>query len=328
VVIFQAIVLGRLAAGDFGYCAHRRDDRDRNIEVRKGKPATDVVVARDAAPAQGADGRGQFASDVERNAAIAFFNAAFRAEESGLTQAHALAGEVATWDPDLAECLRLYGDEEGGHRELLTQFLAHIGGEIRPMGRVTGTFYRLYGRAERIETIVLTNLMFETIGSTTYRLALRRATHPAVRQMLTILTRDESFHVPLNVHFLREALARTDAVTMGETPKPPARPLSRLRLQALHHVLFAALLASAAASRRRAQAFDKIPFRELATAYAEHLARLFLHEPDLRFSPPRPLLWLCGLDRDALAASEDLSAVSIRAAEAAVDREQVSVTAL
>jgi hypothetical protein len=256
-----------------------------------------------------------FASDEERSAAIAFFNAAFRAEESGLTQAHTLADEVATWDPDLAECLRLYGDEEGWHRELLTQFLAHIGGEIRPMGRVTGTFYRLYGRAERIETIVLTNLMFETIGSTTYRLALRRATHPAVRQMLTILTRDESFHVPLNVHFLREALARTD---------PRARP----RLQALHHLLFAALLGSAAASRRRAQAFDKIPFGELATAYAEHLARLFLHEPDLRFSPPRPLLWLCGLDRDTLAASEDLSAVSIRAAEAAVDRAQVSVTAL
>jgi hypothetical protein len=256
-----------------------------------------------------------FASDEERNSAIAFFNAAFRAEESGLTQAHALADEVATWDPDLAECLRLYGDEEGWHRELLTQFLAHIGGEIRPMGRVTGTFYRLYGRAERIETIVLTNLMFETIGSTTYRLALRRATHPAVRQMLTILTRDESFHVPLNVHFLREALARTE---------PSARP----RLHVLHHVLFAALLGSAAASRRRAQAFDRIPFRELATAYAEHLARLFLHEPDLRFSPPRPLLWLCGLDRDTLAASEDLSAVSIRAAEAAVDRERVSVTAL
>ncbi|XXT14232.1 hypothetical protein WME94_28690 [Sorangium sp. So ce429] len=26
--------------------------------------------------------------------------------------------------------------------------LAHLGGEVRPMGRVTGTFYRLYGRAK------------------------------------------------------------------------------------------------------------------------------------------------------------------------------------
>src|SRR6185369_5987898 len=103
---------------------------------------------------------------------------------------------------------RLYGNEEGWHRELLTQFLSFIGGEIRPMGRVTGTFYKLYGRAKATETIVLTNLMFETIGSTTYRLALRRARYPAVRHMLTILTRDESFHVPLNVHFLRETLAR------------------------------------------------------------------------------------------------------------------------
>ena len=256
-----------------------------------------------------------WSSEEERTAAIAFFNAAFRAEESGLMQAHTLADEVAEWDPDLAECLRLYGDEEGWHRKLLTQFLAYLGGEVRPMGRVTGTFYKVYGRAKRIESIVLTNLMFETIGSTTYRLALRRATHPAVRQMLTILTRDESFHVPLNVHFLREALQRSP---------PSMRP----RLQVIHHLLFAALVASAAASRRRAERFDRIPFGELATAYAEHLGRLFLHEPDLRFSPPSFLLRLCGLDRDALARSEDPSVVSVAAAEAAVERENVQVTAL
>jgi len=259
----------------------------------------------------------RFASDVERAAAVAFFNAAFRAEESGLSQAHALAGEIAAKDPDLAECLRLYGDEEGWHRQLLTQFLAYLGGEVRPMGRVTGTFYRVYGQAKRVESIVLTNLMFETIGSTTYRLALRRARHPAVRQMLTILTRDESFHVPLNVHFLREALAHGS----------PSRSM-RVRLTAIYHLLFVALLASAAASRRRAQAFDHIPFGELSTAYAEHLGRLFLHESDLRFTPSSTLLRLCGLDRDALAASADLSAVSIEAAEKAVDRGQVSVTAL
>src|SRR5260221_4147067 len=120
----------------------------------------------------------EFATEAERNAAIAFFNAAFRAEESGLRQAHELAGDVATWDPELGECLRLYGNEEGWHRELLTQFLAYLGGEIRPMGRVTGTFYRLYGRAKRVETIVLTNLMFETIGSTTARLGPSRGDAP------------------------------------------------------------------------------------------------------------------------------------------------------
>lgn len=256
-----------------------------------------------------------WASEEERTAAIAFFNAAYRAEESGLGQAHALADEVSAWDPELGECLRLYGNEEGWHRELLTRFLDHIGGEIRPMGRVTGTFYKVYAQAKKVETIVLTNLMFETIGSTTYRLALRRARHPAVRQMLTILTRDESFHVPLNVHFLREALKRS--------------PRSmRLRLQAVYHLLFAALLGSAAASRRRAEKFDHIPFKELSTAYAEHLGRLFLHESDLSFTPSTLLLRLFGLDRDELAASDDTSAVSVRAAEAAVERERVDVTAL
>jgi hypothetical protein len=257
----------------------------------------------------------EWSSEQERNAAIAFFNAAFRAEESGLKQAHALAEEVAGWDPALAECLRLYGDEEGWHRQLLTRFLAYLGGDVRPMGHVTGSFYKIYGRAKRVETIVLTNLMFETIGSTTYRLALRRATHPAVRQMLTILTRDESFHVPLNVHFLREALKRSP---------PSMRP----RLKAIYHLLFVALLGSAAASRRRAERFDRIPFQELGRAYAEHLGRLFLHERDLAFTPPAALLRLLGLDPDKLAASEDLSAVSVRAAEAAVEREHVVITAL
>jgi hypothetical protein len=254
-------------------------------------------------------------SEAERQAAIAFFNAAFRAEESGLRQAHDLAGEVATWDPELAECLRLYGNEEGWHRELLTEFLAYLGGEVRPMGRITRTFYRVYEQAKRIETIVLTNLMFETIGSTTYRLALRRAKHPAVRQMLTILTRDESFHVPLNVHFLRETLARQ-----------PDR--SRLRLRLVYDLLYGALLLSAAASRRRAQKFDHIPFKELARAYAEHLARLFVQEDDLDLAPPAFVLWLFGFDEKELARGEGISAVSVRAAEAAVDREKVVVSAL
>ena len=257
----------------------------------------------------------RWASEQERAAAIAFFNAAYRAEESGLRQAHELADEIASWDPELAECLRLYGDEEGWHRELLTKFLAWIGGEVRPMGRVTGTFYRLYARADRMETIVLTNLMFETIGSTTYRLALRNATHPAVRQMLTILTRDESFHVPLNVHFLKLVLART-----------PRR--ARVRLMGIYHALYVALVASAAASRRRALAFDRIPLRVLASAYAEQLGRLFGGEPSLGLPPPRLLLRALGIRKGDLAGGDEHGAASVAAAEAAVDRTRVEVHAL
>lgn len=253
-----------------------------------------------------------FASPEEQAAAIAFFNAAFRAEESGLRQAHELACEAARWDPDLAECLRLYGDEEGWHRGLLTQFLAWLGGSVRPMGRTTRSFYRLYGRAERMESIVLVNLMFETIGSTTYRLALREAAHPAVRQMLTILTRDESFHVPLNVHFLREALAHA--------------PQGRARLRALYHATFAALVASTIPSRRRAFRFDHIPRGVLARAYAEQLARLFLEEKDLGIAPSPLLLRAFGLDREALLRSP--SSVSLEAAERSADRENVTVAAL
>ena len=250
----------------------------------------------------------------EQRSAIAFFNAAFRAEESGLRQAHEIARDVEARDPELAEALSLYGDEEGWHRELLTKFIAYLGGEIRPMGPTTSTFYKLYARAERHETIVLTNLMFETIGATTYRLALRTATpRPAIRQMLTILTRDESFHVPLNVHFLRRILEH-------------AGPGSQKRLRPLYHGLTAALMASAAASRRRAKRFDHIPFATLSRAYAEHLGRLFTNADDLGFKPSRALLATVGLRRGDLRGHVDLT--SAAAAERAADRSRVVVDAL
>jgi len=254
-------------------------------------------------------------SEEERVAAVAFFNAAFRAEESGLRQAHEIAAELEARDPELAETLRLYGDEEGWHRELLTEFLAYLGGEIRPMGRVTRTFYKLYGQAKKMETIVLVNLMFETIGSTTYRMALSRVKHPSIRPILTILTRDESFHVPLNVHFLKHAMD-------GRTS------LERAKLRALYKVVFVALVASAWASRRRAKAFDHIEFRDLARAYAEHLAALFAREPELGFTPPPFLLSWLGIEEEALATSEAARVTSIEEAARAVDRATTMVSAL
>jgi len=179
------------------------------------------------------------------------------------------------------------------------------------MGPTTRTFYGLYRRAKRMESIVLVNLMFETIGATTYRLALPRVQHPAVRQMLTILTRDESFHVPLNVHFLRQAIARA----------PDARP----RLRALYHATFLGLVGSTVPSRRRAGRFDTIPRPVLARAYAEALARLFLEEDDLGLQPSRLLLRAFGLDREALLRAP--SAISLEAAERAADRQDVVVQA-
>jgi hypothetical protein len=258
----------------------------------------------------------EFESEEERRACIAFFNAAFRAEESGNSQAHNLAREVRAWDPELAECLELYGNEEGWHGELVSKFLKHIGGEVRPMGRVTGSFYRAYAQAKEMETIMLTNLMFETIGSTTYRLALGRIKQPQVRKMLSILTRDESFHVPLNVHFIREVLRHKKQGLLG-----------RVKLQTIYYLVFVALIGSSAASREVAQRFDHIDFKELSTAYVENLGRLFLKEPDLDFEPPWALLRFFGLDRERLQSGEDW-VTSVAAAEAAAQRENVRVTAL
>lgn len=256
----------------------------------------------------------EWRSEEERRAALKFFNAAFRAEESGLRQAHELASEVAAWDPELARTLELYGQEEGWHRELLTDFLAYLGGEVQPMGRVTRTFYSLYARARRMETIVLTNLMFETIGATTYRLALRNVRHPSARAMLTILTRDESFHVPLNVHFLRQVIARD----------PSVQP----RLRWIFLLLFTSLVALPLASRPKARAFDGISVRDLSRAYAEYLGRLFANEPELGLAPPRWLLGLLGLSANDLLRQDELSVASVEAAERAADRAQTVVAAL
>ncbi len=254
----------------------------------------------------------EWRSDEERSAALKFFNAALRAEESGLRQAHELANEVASWDPDLGEVLRLYGSEEGWHRELLEEFLTHLGGGIQPMGRVTRAFYRLYARATKMETIVLTNLMFETIGATTYRLALRNVKHPAARRMLTILTRDESFHVPLNVHFLRQVLRR--------------KPLSaQRRLRRLYILLYASLCLLPLASRPKARAFDGISTGALSRAYARELGRVFDQAPELGLTPPHLVLRALGID---LGRGELEAGVSGPAAERAARREDVEVTAL
>lgn len=256
----------------------------------------------------------EFASDEERRAALKFFNAAFRAEESGLRQAHELADEVGKWDPALGDVLRLYGSEEGWHRELLTKFLDHLGGDIQPMGRVTRTFYKLYARAKRMETIVLVNLMFETIGATTYRMALRNVRQPAARHMLTILTRDESFHVPLNVHFLRQVLDRDAS--------------AQKRLVLIFQVLFVSLVALPIFSRPKARAFDGISVRDLSREYAAQLGALFLNEPALGLAPPRWFLAALGLHADDLVRTEGVGAASIQAAERAAAREDVEVTAL
>jgi hypothetical protein len=161
---------------------------------------------------------------------------------------------------------------------------------------------------------VLTNLMFETIGSTTYRMALRNVRQPTARRMLTILTRDESFHVPLNVHFLRKVLARTS-------------PGSRLRLRLLYQLLFVSLVLLPLASRPKAKAFDRLSSLELARGYARMLAGLFEREPDLGLTPPRLVLLALGIRRADLD-DEALAATSVESAERSAEREAVQVTAL
>lgn len=220
-----------------------------------------------------------FGSEIERRAAIKYFNAAFRAEQSGSGQAEELASAVASWDPDLGETLDLYGREEAWHRELLTGLLQQMGGEVLPMGRVTRLFFEAYGRAERMETIVLTNLMFETIGATTYRLTLPHVSSPPLQRMLKILSRDEAFHVPLNTYFLERVLERCSAADVR-------------RLKVVYALLFSALVLLPWASRPKSRAFDRLGTFELARAYAGALAQLFTEYPHIPLRPPAWVDWV------------------------------------
>ncbi len=185
----------------------------------------------------------EFSSEEERRAALKFFNAAFRAEESGLRQAHELSDEVRSWDPELAEVLKLYGDEEGWHRELLTGFLTRLGGGVQPMGRGHAAplsslrARRAHGNHRAHEPDVRDDRLHDVPPRAPQRARAARAAdahHPP---------RDESFHVPLNVHFLRRVLARTDAKR-------------RRRLRSIHRLLFVSLVALPLASRPKARAFD------------------------------------------------------------------------
>ena len=76
-------------------------------------------------------------------------------------------------------------------------------------------------------------------------------------------------------------------------------------------------------SRRVAGRFDGITFPELAHAYAENLARLFVNEADLHFAPPSLALRLFTLDREELMRGENI--LSATAAEASARRENVEL---
>jgi hypothetical protein len=128
------------------------------------------------------------------------------------------------------------------------------------------------------------------------------------------LTRDEAFHVPLNVHFLRRVLERD----------PSGMP----RLRRLYLLLFCALTLLPLASRPKARAFDGIATRDLMRAYALELGRLFAREHDLAFEPPKLLLRLLGISSRDITHELAASPTSVESAERAIDRDQVTVTAL
>jgi hypothetical protein len=145
-------------------------------------------------------------------------------------------------------------------------------------------------------------------------MALSNVSEPSARRMLTILTRDEAFHVPLNVHFLRRVLERD--------------PTGLPRLRRLYLLLFASLVLLPLASRPKAKAFDRIETRALMRAYALELGRLFAREHDLALAPPRLLLRLLDISPQELERGAAHSPTSVEAAERAIDREDVAVTAL
>jgi hypothetical protein len=104
-------------------------------------------------------------------------------------------------------------------------------------------------------------------------------------------------------------------------------PAALPRLRWIYRLLFASLVLLPLASRPKAKAFDGIPTLALSRAYAEQLARLFLHEPELGLEPPRLLLALLGFERAEL--SRRGAPITLAdGVDRAVDRDDVIVDAL
>src|SRR5262249_27103138 len=134
----------------------------------------------------------------------------------------------------------------------------------------------------------------------------------AFREMLTILTRDEAFHVPLNVHFMKRALE-------GATPSG----VRRLRLA--FSLMFVALVCLPLASRPKSRAFDRLDTLELSRAYAREPAGVSARGPGLPLQPPAWLLSLLGIDLDEIKGSADPAVTSVEAAERAAQRDDVHI---
>jgi hypothetical protein len=138
-------------------------------------------------------------------------------------------------------------------------------------------------------------------------MALAHIEQASVREMLSVSAKDESFHVPLNVYFLRRFLTT-------------AEPRARLRLQRLFHLSFLGLLLLPLASRPKSRQFDGLGTRQLMRGYAEQLARVFLRESDLEFEPPWWALRLLGIPKHAVLNAADFHLTSDALAELAADR--------
>ncbi len=191
---------------------------------------------------------------------------------------------MATWDAGYGGGPTPLGSEEGWHKELIVEYPSVPGRCAAPMGRTTRPLHSLYAQARRMRNHRSRNLMLETIGATTYRLALRHAEYPSARHMLTILT-------PVTNRFTsRSTLAHSSASVRARS----LRAFRRLR--PIFHLTSSRSCSLPFASRPKAKAFDRIERAELSRAYAEQLGRV-LPVSWAGLMPARWLLRWFGVDR-------------------------------
>ena len=200
-----------------------------------------------------------------RRAALKFFNAAFRAE-GRVSPGPRAGGRGRHWDPELSEVLRLYGTKRAGTASC-SPFLTDSAGSGANGARDAHPL-RGVRAAKRMDTIVLTNLMFETIGSTTYRRARQRLPAGGAPHAHD-LTRDEPFTSHSTCICLRRVLERD----------PSCSSIAATLL-----VVFASLVLFAFGQPPKAS-LDRIETRALIRRYALELAAVrSLARP--RLAPP------------------------------------------
>ncbi|MDQ2919730.1 MAG: ferritin-like domain-containing protein, partial [Verrucomicrobiota bacterium] len=141
--------------------------------------------------------------DTEARAILARSLSHFQLGESGegrflLEQARRQTPD----DPNYANALALFIDEEKEHARLLEQLVRRFGGAVI-RAHWTHFVFRLVRRAFGLKFEIQVLVIAEIVGTAYYRVLSRRTRDPVLEEVCALVLRDEAKHIAFHVDWLR-----------------------------------------------------------------------------------------------------------------------------